>query len=61
MTGDIIYGAKIDRSIFPYNSNGLWLKEFMDADWLVHSLPEIAPTFFSYGNHEWLLTPADEK
>lgn len=61
LAGDIIYGAKIDRSTFPYNPHRLWLEEFMNADRLVHSLPEIAPTFFSYGNHEWLLTPADEK
>ena len=61
LAGDIVYGAEIDRSTFPYNPQKLWLKEFANADQQVHALPDIAPTFFSYGNHEWLLTPADEK
>ncbi len=55
--GDIVYGAVIRNQSFPRGKN--WLNEFPYAVELIKTLPTIAPTYFVYGNHEWLLSEDD--
>ncbi len=56
--GDIVYGAVIRSQNF--NRDKAWLSEFPNAINLFRELPQIAPTYFVYGNHEWLLSPHDD-
>ena len=53
IAGDLIYGDIPDKSqlnIYQNGSNGLEL---------LRGCTQIAPTFFSLGNHEWMLTAED--
>lgn len=59
--GDIVFRRKKGMKTFTYDPDTPMLLWFPNGDRLVHEAPGIAPTFFSYGNHEWMLTPADEE
>lgn len=59
--GDIVFRRKKGMKTFTYDPDVPMLLRFPNGDRLVHEAPLIAPTFFSYGNHEWMLTPADEE
>lgn len=59
IAGDIVYGAALDRKGFEYEPDTPMLLRFPNADLFIRDAPKIAPTFFSYGNHEWLLNEAD--
>ena len=59
--GDIAFRRKKGMKTFTYDPDIPMLLRFPNGDRLVHEAPLIAPTFFSYGNHEWMLNLADEE
>lgn len=59
VAGDIVFGKHLDRSGFKYEPEVPMLLKFPNADKFISTISSIALTFFSYGNHEWLLMPAD--
>lgn len=61
IAGDLVYGRDLDKDKdnFIYEPDKPMLLTFPNADDFIHRIPSIAPTFFAYGNHEWLLMPAD--
>ena len=59
--GDIVFRRKKGMKTFTYDPDIPMLLRFPNGDRLVHEAPLIAPTFFSYGNHEWMLNIADEE
>ena len=59
VAGDIVNGISLDKTGFKYDPSTPMLTRFPNADKLIQTLPNIAPTFFSYGNHEWMLNEVD--
>lgn len=59
VAGDIIYGTQMDKQGYAYDNHKSMLEFFPNAISFIEKVDSIAPTFFSYGNHEWLLTEAD--
>lgn len=59
VAGDIVFGKHLDRSGFEYEPKIPMMLRFPNADMFMSKISSIAPTFFTYGNHEWLLMPAD--
>ena len=59
VAGDIVYGTQLDKQGFTYAASKSMLDLFPNAVAFIERVNGIAPTFFSYGNHEWLLTKAD--
>lgn len=57
--GDIIYWRSLKGCDFDYDPDIPLLPRFPEAERFIREIPKIAPSFFSYGNHEWLLRPAD--
>ena len=53
IAGDFIYGA------VPIERNQLKMKQSQAAMFLLQECANIAPTFVSLGNHEWMLHPLD--
>jgi len=51
ISGDFVYGSVPEH--------GLKMEESINAMELVRVCAEIAPTFVSLGNHEWMLSPSD--
>lgn len=49
----------MDRSGFTYDPTIPMLSRFPNADYIIHEVPKIAPTFLAYGNHEWMLNGVD--
>lgn len=59
VAGDIVYGTQLDKQGYDYNAQKSMLDFFPNTLSFIDQVNDIAPTFFSYGNHEWLLTQAD--
>ena len=53
ISGDFVYGN------VPSPPDQLKMEESSNAMNLLHGCAEIAPTFVSLGNHEWMLSPSD--
>ncbi len=56
ISGDFVYGNVPST---PGQPNLLKMEESIPAMNLLHGCAEIAPTFVSLGNHEWMLSPSD--
>ena len=59
IAGDIVYGTQLDKQGYNYDASKSMLDFFPNAVSFIEQVNSIAPAFFSYGNHEWLLTKAD--
>lgn len=47
LSGDIVYGAVLDRKGFEYDPDAPMLLRFPNTDRFICEAPKIAPTFFS--------------
>lgn len=59
IAGDIVNGIQLDRNGFTYDPKTPMLLQFPNADRFIHEVSQITTSFFSYGNHEWLLNGKD--
>ena len=59
VAGDIVFSKALERAGFDYEPGMPMLERFPNAVRFVRGIAEIAPAYFSFGNHEWLLNPVD--
>lgn len=59
VAGDIVFSKVLERRGFDYEPAVPMLERFPNAVRFIRGLADIAPAFFSFGNHEWLLNPVD--
>ena len=59
IAGDIVFSKALERAGFDYEPEIPMLERFPNAVKFVRKVADIAPAYFSYGNHEWLLNPID--
>ena len=59
VAGDIVFSKALERAGFDYEPGTPMLERFPNAVRFVRGIAEIAPAYFSFGNHEWLLNPVD--
>ena len=59
VAGDIVFSKYLERFGFDYEPDVPMLERFPNAVKFIRGISDIAPVYFSFGNHEWLLNPVD--